>query len=173
MSSRSDLIVAMIAVISSASRHRRGRLARHVLSAWRRSIAADLAGHARGDVLHFENFSDGTGDPGRVTGLHPIARLYRVGAKARHAGGRLADPPIWMIVLMHFVTLLLGGPIGGIPLIMMTIPIFIPVVKVLGYEPVWFCTAMLLNVEWPRSRPRSASCFMSCAVSCRKQRCSK
>ena len=54
---------------------------------------------------------------------------------------------------MHFVTLLLGGPIGGIPLIMMTIPIFIPVVKVLGYEPVWFCTAMLLNVELAQITP--------------------
>jgi tripartite ATP-independent transporter DctM subunit len=31
--------------------------------------------------------------------------------------GSLPIPPIWIIVLMHFVTLLLGGPIGGIPLI--------------------------------------------------------
>jgi TRAP-type C4-dicarboxylate transport system permease large subunit len=67
--------------------------------------------------------------------------------------GTLPIPPIWVIVLMHFVTLLLGGPIGGIPLIMMTIPIFIPVVKVLGYEPVWFCTAMLLNVELAQITP--------------------
>jgi tripartite ATP-independent transporter DctM subunit len=69
------------------------------------------------------------------------------------AAGSLAVPPIWVIVLMHFVTLLLGGPIGGIPLIMMTIPIFIPVVKVLGYEPIWFCTAMLLNVELAQITP--------------------
>jgi tripartite ATP-independent transporter DctM subunit len=67
--------------------------------------------------------------------------------------GTLPVPPIWVIVLMHFVTLLLGGPIGGIPLIMMTIPIFIPVVKALGYEPVWFCTAMLLNVELAQITP--------------------
>jgi tripartite ATP-independent transporter DctM subunit len=67
--------------------------------------------------------------------------------------GTLPIPPIWVIVLMHFVTLLLGGPIGGIPLIMMTIPIFIQVVKVLGYEPVWFCTAMLLNVELAQITP--------------------
>ena len=58
-----------------------------------------------------------------------------------------------MIVLMHFVTLLLGGPIGGIPLIMMTIPIFMPVVKALGYDPIWFCTAMLLNVELAQITP--------------------
>jgi tripartite ATP-independent transporter DctM subunit len=67
--------------------------------------------------------------------------------------GSLTIPPIWVVVLMHFVTLLLGGPIGGIPLIMMTIPIFIPIVKSLGYDPVWFCTAMLLNVELAQITP--------------------
>jgi tripartite ATP-independent transporter DctM subunit len=67
--------------------------------------------------------------------------------------GALPIPPIWVIVLMHFVTLLLGGPIGGIPLIMMTIPIFLPVVKALGYDPIWFCTAMLLNVELAQITP--------------------
>jgi tripartite ATP-independent transporter DctM subunit len=67
--------------------------------------------------------------------------------------GSLSIPPIWVIVLMHLVTLVLGGPIGGIPLIMMTIPIFIPIVKSLGYDPVWFCTAMLLNVELAQITP--------------------
>jgi tripartite ATP-independent transporter DctM subunit len=67
--------------------------------------------------------------------------------------GSLPIPPIWVIVLMHFITLLLGGPIGGIPLIMMTIPIFLPVVKALGYDPIWFCTAMLLNVELAQITP--------------------
>lgn len=61
--------------------------------------------------------------------------------------------PIWVIVLMHLVTLILGGPIGGIPLIMMTIPIFIPVVTALGYDPIWFCTAMLVNVELAQITP--------------------
>lgn len=61
--------------------------------------------------------------------------------------------PIWVIVLMHLVTLILGGPIGGIPLIMMTIPIFIPVVHALGYDPIWFCTAMLINVELAQITP--------------------
>jgi tripartite ATP-independent transporter DctM subunit len=67
--------------------------------------------------------------------------------------GSLSVPPILVVILMHFVTLLLGGPIGGIPLIMMTIPIFIPIVKSLGYDPVWFCTAMLLNVELAQITP--------------------
>lgn len=65
----------------------------------------------------------------------------------------LPIPPIWIIVLMHLITLFLGGPIGGIPLIMMTIPIFIPVVMALGYDPIWFCVAMLINVELAQITP--------------------
>jgi tripartite ATP-independent transporter DctM subunit len=65
----------------------------------------------------------------------------------------LPIPSMGVIVLMHAVTLILGGPIGGIPLIMMTIPVFLPVVKALGYDPIWFCTAMLLNVELAQITP--------------------
>jgi tripartite ATP-independent transporter DctM subunit len=61
--------------------------------------------------------------------------------------------PIWVVVMMHLVTLLLGGPLGGIPLIMMTIPIFIPVVKALGFDPIWFCVVMLINVELAQITP--------------------
>lgn len=61
--------------------------------------------------------------------------------------------PIWLIVLMHLVTLVLGGPIGGIPLIMMTIPVFIPIVIALGYDPIWFCVVMLINLELSQITP--------------------
>ena len=61
--------------------------------------------------------------------------------------------PIWVVVAMHVVTLILGGPLGGIPLIMMTVPIFIPVVKALGYDPVWFSVVMLINVELAQITP--------------------
>ena len=65
----------------------------------------------------------------------------------------LPIPGIWVIVAMHVVTLILGGPIGGIPLVMMTVPVFLPVVKALGYDPIWFCVAMLINVELAQITP--------------------
>jgi len=58
-----------------------------------------------------------------------------------------------LVILMHLITLLLGGPIGGVPLIMMTVPVFIPIVKSLGYDPIWFCVAMLINVELAQITP--------------------
>ncbi len=143
------LIVVMIAVIffgvaTPTEAASLGTFASFALAAiyGRLTWAATRDAH----VLHAEDFGDGAGDPRGLAGLHAIAGLHRLGAKARRCmAGTLPIPPIWVIVLMHFVTLLLGGPIGGIPLIMMTIPIFIPVVKALGYDPIWFCTAMLLE----------------------------
>lgn len=61
--------------------------------------------------------------------------------------------PMLLVILMHFITLLLGGPIGGVPLIMMTVPIFLPIVNSLGYDPIWFCVVMLINVELAQITP--------------------
>ncbi|TFL14125.1 TRAP transporter large permease [Pusillimonas caeni] len=65
----------------------------------------------------------------------------------------LSISPLLLVILMHLITLLLGGPIGGVPLIMMTVPVFIPIVKSLGYDPIWFCVAMLINVELAQITP--------------------
>src|SRR5690606_12856912 len=61
--------------------------------------------------------------------------------------------PMLLVILMHLVTLLLGGPLGGVPLIMMTVPIFLPIVISLGYDPIWFCVVMLINVELAQITP--------------------
>ncbi len=62
----------------------RGRLARHlcVFRVGGDLRPADLGGHARGDVFDAEDFSDGAGDPCRLSGLHAVAGLHRLGAKA-------------------------------------------------------------------------------------------
>jgi tripartite ATP-independent transporter DctM subunit len=61
--------------------------------------------------------------------------------------------PLGIIVMMHVVTLVLGGPIGGVPLMMITVPVFLPVVKTLGYDPIWFCVVLLINVELAQITP--------------------
>jgi tripartite ATP-independent transporter DctM subunit len=61
--------------------------------------------------------------------------------------------PLGIIVMMHAVTLILGGPIGGVPLMMITVPVFLPVVKALGYDPIWFCVVLLINVELAQITP--------------------
>jgi tripartite ATP-independent transporter DctM subunit len=54
--------------------------------------------------------------------------------------------PILIVVAMQVVVVILGCFMDLISLTMITIPIFMPVVKALHLDPVWFCTMMLLNL---------------------------
>ncbi|MFW6178651.1 MAG: TRAP transporter large permease, partial [Desulfohalobiaceae bacterium] len=47
-------------------------------------------------------------------------------------------PPVAILVMILFIYLLLGLFIDALALILLTIPIFYPVVQQLGYDPVWF-----------------------------------
>ncbi len=56
-------------------------------------------------------------------------------------------PPIVIIILMQVVLLILGCFMPLIPIMMITAPVFMPVVGILGFDPVWFGTMFLLNME--------------------------
>ncbi len=67
-----------------------------------------------------------------------------------HALARLATgldlSPVFIIIIMQIVVLLLGFFMDLISLTMITIPIFMPVIRALEIDPVWFCTMMLINL---------------------------
>lgn len=67
-----------------------------------------------------------------------------------HALAQLASNleihPILIVITMQIVVVILGCFMDLISLTMITIPIFMPVVKALHLDPVWFCTLMLLNL---------------------------
>lgn len=58
----------------------------------------------------------------------------------------LALPPILIVVAMQVVILILGCFMDLISITMITIPIFMPIVNTLGFNPIWFCTMMLINL---------------------------
>ncbi len=62
-------------------------------------------------------------------------------------------PPILIIVSMQIVLLLLGTFMEPLTIMMVTIPIFMPIVKQLGFDPIWFGTIMLLNMEMATTSP--------------------
>ena len=68
------------------------------------------------------------------------------------AGG-LPLAPLMLIVLLQVVILVLGGFISGVPLMMITLPVFLPIVTSLGYEPIWFLVLMLINIEMAQTTP--------------------
>jgi len=61
--------------------------------------------------------------------------------------------PLMMIIFMQIVILILGGFISGVPLMMITLPVFMPVVLKLGYDPIWFSVLFLINAEMAQTTP--------------------
>jgi tripartite ATP-independent transporter DctM subunit len=59
----------------------------------------------------------------------------------------LPVPPILIIAFMQFMLIILGGPMDEISLMMISIPVYLPIVNALGFDPIWFAVMILLNVE--------------------------
>jgi tripartite ATP-independent transporter DctM subunit len=68
-------------------------------------------------------------------------------------GSTLPVSPILVLLLMQLVLFVLGCFIDQISIMMVTIPIFMPVVKALGWDPVWFGAIVCLNVEMAAITP--------------------
>ena len=60
---------------------------------------------------------------------------------------RLPLPPILIIVAMQIIILIMGCFMEVVAIMMITLPIFLPVVNQLGFDPIWFGAMTLLNIE--------------------------
>jgi len=56
-------------------------------------------------------------------------------------------PPILIIIAIQVVGLFLGSVMSTVAIVMITLPIFMPVVHALGFDPLWFSALYLLNME--------------------------
>jgi tripartite ATP-independent transporter DctM subunit len=56
-------------------------------------------------------------------------------------------PPLFIIIVMQVIILFLGGFLDVVSIMMITLPIFIPVVKTLGFDSIWFAVVFLINIE--------------------------
>lgn len=55
-----------------------------------------------------------------------------------------AVSPFWILVIMLVVVIILGCFLEQVSIMMITLPIFMPIVKALGLDPVWVCILILL-----------------------------
>lgn len=62
-------------------------------------------------------------------------------------------PPILIIVAMQFVVFFLGMFISPLPIMMITLPIFMPVVQAFRFDPLWFGVIYLINIEMASTSP--------------------
>jgi len=56
-------------------------------------------------------------------------------------------PPLLIMVAMQIIILMMGCFMEVVSIMMITLPIFIPVINKLGFDPVWFGAITLLNIE--------------------------
>lgn len=61
--------------------------------------------------------------------------------------------PIAVIIAMMFILLLMGTFMSAFPMMMITLPIFMPIIYNLGFSPVWFGLLFLLNLEMGQTTP--------------------
>jgi tripartite ATP-independent transporter DctM subunit len=58
-----------------------------------------------------------------------------------------------VLIIMMVILMILGTFMEQVSMMMITIPIFMPVIQGLGYDPIWFAILMLLNLEMAMSTP--------------------
>ncbi|MSP51293.1 MAG: TRAP transporter large permease [Alphaproteobacteria bacterium] len=55
--------------------------------------------------------------------------------------------PILMVVAMFAIILVLGCFIDGVSILLITLPVFMPLAKAIGYDQIWFGVVMLIGIE--------------------------
>ena len=62
-------------------------------------------------------------------------------------------PPLMMLISMQIVMLVMGCFMEPMSIIMVTLPIFMPIAETLHFDPIWFGTIMLLNMQMASISP--------------------
>jgi len=65
----------------------------------------------------------------------------------------LSLSPLILLLSMQLVLLLMGCIMEPLSIIMVTLPVFLPVAKAIGFDLIWFCTIMLLNMQMANISP--------------------
>lgn len=55
--------------------------------------------------------------------------------------------PMAILIVMQFILLVIGTFLESLAIMMITIPIYMPIIKNLGFDPYWFCAIFLINME--------------------------
>jgi tripartite ATP-independent transporter DctM subunit len=55
--------------------------------------------------------------------------------------------PMIIIIVILFIYLLLGCIMPAIPMLVLTVPIFYPVITALGFDPIWYGVLMVITME--------------------------
>ncbi len=83
---------------------------------------------------------------------HILAYTGATGGMGEFVVG-LPVSPIFIIISMQIVVAILGCFMDVVAIMMVTLPIFVPVVVGLGFNPVWFAVLIMINLEMASITP--------------------
>lgn len=55
--------------------------------------------------------------------------------------------PVVIVIVINIIMLILGCVMDGLAILMITTPLFVPVITALGYSPIWFGVLVCVNIE--------------------------
>jgi len=61
--------------------------------------------------------------------------------------------PMFILIFMQIILLFMGVFMEPLTIMMVTLPVYTPIIKSLGFDPIWFCTIMLINMEMATTTP--------------------
>ncbi|MDQ0316848.1 TRAP transporter large permease [Amorphus orientalis] len=85
-----------------------------------------------------------------IIGATALSTFYTAMGAARLIEGLVLDLEVnrWVILIgMQIILLLLGMLLDTVGIIMITAPIFVPIITKLGFDPVWFGILYIVNME--------------------------
>ncbi len=59
----------------------------------------------------------------------------------------LPFPPLAVLIIMMAILIVLGFVMDWVGILLLTMPIFVPVIKNLGFDPVWFGILFCMNMQ--------------------------
>jgi tripartite ATP-independent transporter DctM subunit len=62
-------------------------------------------------------------------------------------------PPIAVLIIMQFILILLGTFMEPLSILMVALPIYMPIIRHLGINPLPFCSVLLINMEMATISP--------------------
>ncbi len=83
-------------------------------------------------------------------GANAFIGIYNIMGGTRYLSGAIAGLPLepWQIILvMMLILFVLGMVLDWIGITLLTMPIFVPVIVNLGYDPVWFGILFCMNMQ--------------------------
>jgi tripartite ATP-independent transporter DctM subunit len=69
--------------------------------------------------------------------------------------------PIATLIIMQLIVMILGMFMESVSILMVCLPLYMPLVKVLGFNPIWFGVIMLINVEIATISPPFGLCLFA------------